>query len=195
MEVSTRPETVLDPTTIRLGDLYAQALLDGLGDEAADAIATELEAIVDLVDSVPGGRELVLGLLGRSEDRSDRLARIFRDRVSEPVDALMGVLERHGRLAILPAVVRSFRRRLNGRQGRVEVFLTTAVPMDVAEVLRIEQDLAATMGIKPLLRASVDESLIGGAVLRVRDQVYDSSVKTQLTRLRQQVVANSQIAT
>jgi len=180
---------------IQLGDVYAQALLAGLSEEAADAVAEELEGILDLVHSIPGARELVLGLLGRSEDRSDRLARIFRGRVSEPVDALMGVLERHGRLTILPAVVRSFRRRLNGRQGRVEIFLTTAVPMDDAERARIEQDLAATMGIKPLLRASVDEGLIGGAVLRVRDQVYDSSVKTQLAKLRQQIVANSHIAT
>ena len=40
----------------------------------------------------------------------------------------------------------------------------------------------------PLLQMKVDESLIGGAVVRVGDHVYDGSVRTQLQRIGKQIV-------
>ena len=195
MEVNVRHETVLDPTVLRLGDLYAQALLESLPLEQADAVAGELDALDGLMDTVPGARDLLLGFLGRSEDRTRRLERVFKGRVSERVEALLGVLERHGRLAVLPSVIRSFRRRLNEKLGRVAMTLTTALPLDAAELALIRASLAASLGVEPMLQTRVDETLIGGAVLRVGDQVFDSSVKNQLDQLRRKIVAGENKAT
>jgi len=189
MEIPTRHETVLDPTVLRLGDLYAQALLEGLSVEQADAVAAELDALGDVMDSVPGASDLLLGFMGRSEDRTRRLERVFKGRVSERVEALLGVLERHGRLTVLPSVIRSFRRRLNEKCGRVAMTLTTATPLDAAELASIRASLAASLGVEPMLTTRVDESLVGGAVLRVGDRVFDSSVRNQLDQLRRKIVA------
>jgi len=189
METPTRHETVLDPTVLRLGDLYAQALLEGLTAVQADAVAEELDALGEVMDSVDGARDLLLGFMGRSEDRMRRLERVFAGRVSERVEALLGVLERHGRLTVLPSVIRSFRRRLNEKQGRVAMTLTTATPLDEAELTAIRANLAGSLGVEPMLKVRVDETLIGGAVLRVGDRVFDSSVKNQLEQLRRNIVA------
>ena len=192
MDINARHETVLDPTVLRLGDLYAQALLESLPAAQADAVADELDALEGAMDTVPGARDLLLGFLGRSEDRTRRLERVFAGRVSERVEALLGVLERHGRLTVLPAVIRSFRRRLNDKMGRVAMTLTTAVPLDAAELAEIRASLAASLGVEPMLQTRVDETLIGGAVLRVGDQVFDSSVKNQLEQLRKNIARKSQ---
>jgi len=189
MEINVRHETVLDPTVLRLGDLYAQALLESLPAGQADAVADELDALSEVMDTVPGARDLLLGFLGRSEDRTRRLERVFQGRVSGAVEALLGVLERHGRLTVLPSVIRGFRRRLNEKAGRVAMTLTTALPLDDAELAAIRASLVASLGVEPMLQTRVDDTLIGGAVLRVGDRVFDSSVKNQLDQLRQQIVS------
>ena len=54
-------------------------------------------------------------------------------------------------------------------------------------VRRIVEDLRAKLGGEPVLEQQTDPELIGGAVLRVGDMVYDGSIANQLQNLRQQI--------
>ena len=76
-------------------------------------------------------------------------------------------------------------------QGSVRVRLTTASPVSAAQVEQIAAALAAALGRRPILEAVVDPALIGGAVLRVGDTVYDGSVANQLQSIRQQMIERS----
>ena len=87
------------------------------------------------------------------------------------------------------AIARRFRELLSARQGRVEVLVTTAVPLDEQQRDRIVEALRGALGIEPLLRTSVDANALGGMIVRIGDRVYDASVATELERLRQSLTA------
>lgn len=53
---------------------------------------------------------------------------------------------------------------------------------------KIREKLLGTTGYKELeISYQVDESLIGGMIIRLKDRVVDSSIKSQLERLKGQL--------
>jgi F-type H+-transporting ATPase subunit delta len=62
--------------------------------------------------------------------------------------------------------------------------VTTAVSLTDAQKAKVEQKLLDTTKYESFeMNYSVDESLIGGMVIRIGDRVVDSSIKTKLYEL------------
>ena len=73
------------------------------------------------------------------------------------------------------------------RLGIVEARVRTAMPMEFDETEDLRKALEAKTGKKVRLRIEVEPELIGGAVVRIGDRVYDGSVQHQLESLRDQL--------
>ena len=84
-------------------------------------------------------------------------------------------------LADVAAVVHEADRRA---RRQLELELTTAVPIDDAEAEDIRAKLAETSGHEVTLERSVDASILGGVIVRVRDRMVDLSVRGRLEALR-----------
>ena len=67
---------------------------------------------------------------------------------------------------------------------QLELELTTAVPIDDAEAEEIRTKLAEASGHEVTLERSVDASILGGVIVRVRDRMVDLSVRGRLEALR-----------
>jgi len=59
----------------------------------------------------------------------------------------------------------------------------TAQPLTDGQRDTLEQELRAAMGSKVTLDMQVDESLLGGMVVKVGSRMVDSSLRTKLQRL------------
>ena len=102
---------------------------------------------------------------------------------------LLRLLVEHRRTAVMPDVRREFDRMADEAQGIVNATLTTAVALSDADQRRYEQELARRLGRKVRLEYRRDPGLIGGATIQVGDRLIDGSVRTQLDRLHQRLVA------
>jgi F-type H+-transporting ATPase subunit delta len=69
--------------------------------------------------------------------------------------------------------------------------LTTAAPLSTELASRIRIALRGKLEGEPVLELQSDPKLIGGAVLRLGDTVYDGSIANQLQILRQQMMDRS----
>ena len=70
------------------------------------------------------------------------------------------------------------------RRDREVAYVRVAVPMTDAQEARLSSRLAATYGRDISLKVQVDPSIIGGATVRVGDDLYDGSVKRRLQAAR-----------
>jgi F-type H+-transporting ATPase subunit delta len=76
-------------------------------------------------------------------------------------------------------------------RNRIPVRLSTATPLTPTSLEQIAQRLRAKLGGEPIFQQETDPSLIGGAVLRIGDTVYDGSIANQLHNLRQQMLGRN----
>lgn len=98
-------------------------------------------------------------------------------------------LAQNGRLALLPTITHLFDELKNNHLKQVTAYVTSAYPLSDEERLLLAQTLAKREGATVLLHETVDDSLLGGAVIKVGDKVTDGSVRGKLLQLKTQLMA------
>ena len=170
---------------------YAKALFDvGLAENAELAkLSADLSEVTELITE---NTELRLAMARASVPDAARIAIIEQvaDKlgVATQVKKLLVVLTRGRRLNLLPDLSEVFRERLLQHQNIVRADVTSAAPLSPEKTKALAEHLAQVTGKKVELSMSVDPALLGGVVARIGGTVYDGSVKTQLQRLRQELV-------
>ena len=102
---------------------------------------------------------------------------------------LARILVERRRLEIVPQLFALYEDGLRAERGIALAEVTTADPLGPAEQAAVRERLSRLVGKQVELRPRVDESIIGGIVARVGDQLIDGSVISQLRRLRERLGA------
>ena len=97
------------------------------------------------------------------------------------------LLAERDRLADVGDFAAAYRERLMEFRRIVRAEVTTAEPLGPERLAEMEKRLAAATGRRVTMTTRVDPALIGGAVARVGSVVYDSSIATQLERIRERL--------
>jgi F-type H+-transporting ATPase subunit delta len=168
---------------------YARALLDvvikeGNPEQVDQELATfagmfagtsELQkALANPAVPVPAKRKVVESLVSRMTP-------------TPALGKLLFMLADRDRLALIPELAEVYRERLMEHQQVLNAEVTTAVPLSADRVAQFEKRIAAATGRRVTMTASVDPALIGGAVARVGSIVYDGSIATQLSKMRERL--------
>jgi F-type H+-transporting ATPase subunit delta len=93
------------------------------------------------------------------------------------------------RAALLPEIVATFEHVLRQRQGVAEAQIASAVELNDKQkstLMRTLEDLTAK---KIQAKYSLEPALLGGAVVRIGDTIYDGSLRNQLNQLRARLAA------
>jgi F-type H+-transporting ATPase subunit delta len=183
----------VDEGTQRLSRIYAEALERAAGDPGkADGMLGDLEALLgQLLGPHPEFRELLTSGAVPRTAKGQLIERAFRGKTDDLFVNFLQVLNRNNRLGLLPAIYRSYRDLADRRHNRVRVKVRSAVPLTDPEQDRLRRQLHAQLHQDPVLEPAVDPDLLGGLVVQVGDQVYDSSVRTRLETVRNQLLARS----
>lgn len=107
--------------------------------------------------------------------------------VSDLGRKLIGVAAQNRRAAELPAIASVYRTLVARDRGARQVEIISARPMEQGETAAIVDALGKSLGAKIEAETSVDDSLIGGFVVRVGSRQFDASVKSKLDALRLQL--------
>ena len=177
----------------RVAAVYAKALVDAA--QTAGQTASVLEELGSLLGDVfnqfPRFESILGSWLVPHDQTVGILDRTFAGRMSPLLLNFLKVLSRHGRLELLRQVDQQARLLWDEMRGRIRVELVTAAPVDPTLLGRINQGLQKALGGEPVVQQIVDPDVIGGAVLRIGDTVYDGSIANQLENLRQQMIDRS----
>ena len=103
---------------------------------------------------------------------------------------LISLLVLRGLAGRLPEIHAEYRRLVNEHQGRVQVDVTSAVPLDDAQRDRVTTAVRGVVNKDIELVTHVDPSILGGLVLMVEDKLIDGSTKAKLQRLRRNMTTS-----
>jgi F-type H+-transporting ATPase subunit delta len=170
---------------LALADVYAAALFDlAVADQTVDAVRAELEGLVRLQADDPQLAAFLSSAAIDHDERARSLERMFRGRLSDRVLNTLQVMNRHGRIALLPALLRAFVIRTEHARGQIEVVATSAAELDGPQKAEIEAVARALSGRTPLIEYVVDPDILGGLILQVGDVRYDNSLRHHLQAAR-----------
>lgn len=169
---------------------YARALLSSAQDDKAlTEVSRDLESLAGMLEQNAQLRGLISNPMLSAAERTEVVLQIASKVGFHPLTvSFIQLLGRKGRLGYVEAIAEAYRLLADAVRGRLRAEVRSTAPLMPDELAQIEKALAARTGKQIVIDAEVDPELLGGVVARVGDTVYDSSVRSHLRRLRQNIL-------
>ncbi len=175
----------LSDKEVAIARVYSQSILDLASEQGQQKnLLEELRDLAALSEKDASFAHFLGSPMVDSAARADSLEKLLRGKASDLVVNALQVLNRKGRLGLLPVVAESYRQLLQKQEQRVDVEVKTAVPLSDTLRDQIRQSVARFAGFQADLSEVVDPGMIGGMVVRVGDRKIDTSIRSHLGRLR-----------
>lgn len=169
-----------------LSGRYATALFD-LAQESGAVDATEKDLAVLLTaaqESADFKAFIQSPLYGKAIQQKAIEALAKEMKLSDLVTRFLGVLVAGRRLNVLEAIVRDFNALLANARGEVSAEVVSAEALSQKQIDALAKALKDTTGQNVTVDARVDESLLGGLIVKIGSRMVDSSLKTKLDNLK-----------
>ena len=165
---------------------YATALFD-LASEAkglkalegdVDALDAALKASADL-------RDLISSPIYSRDEQGNAIAAIAaKSGLSALFANTLALMAAKRRLFVLPQLVADLRARIAAAKGEVTAEVTAATALTAKQAAKLAATLKARVGKDVKVNVAVDESLIGGLVVKLGSTMIDTSIKSKLAALQ-----------
>lgn len=156
-------------------------------EEAIDAWRAELTKLEELLQDdvlVAAFRNPAVGISRRME-----LAELLKPELRPETENLLRLLVEHHRTGEIRRIRQEFERLADEASGIVHATVATAIELEADDRKRFEQALAKKLGRKVTVEFSTDPGIVGGATIQIGDHLVDGTVRTQLARLRQELLS------
>jgi len=165
---------------------YANALADiALEQGASEPAAKQLESFAAAYEESAELRTFLASPAVSVEAKHEVLEKISnRLGASKIIRNFLFVIADHRRTQLIPEIVATFQQVLRQRQGVAEAEISSAVELTSAQKKELAATLARVTGKKIEPKYSLDPALLGGAVVRIGDTIYDGSLRSRLNEMR-----------
>ena len=103
----------------------------------------------------------------------------------------LSVLAQNGRLVNLQSIIAQILKLCAERRGETQADISSAVALTPSQQKLLQVNLKKATGKNVTLNISVDPSLMGGMVITMGSYMIDDTVKSKLTRLKQNLQTSS----
>ena len=170
---------------------YANALADvALAQGTAAAVMQQLGDFATAYETSSELRNFLASpAVSKTEKRGVAEKIANRLGVSKIVSNFLFVVIDHRRTHELPEIFQSFQEVVRERQGIAEAEIVSPTALDDAQKKEMTQALEKLTGKKVEAKFSLDAKLLGGALVRVGDTIYDGSLRNRLDDMRERLTA------
>lgn len=168
---------------------YAQALwLLAVEQKAVEDAHNSLQNMAGLIKNSAELRLVLENPEIPHEKREALLKKIFENKIPALVYQLLRLLHEKDRLNILEEICGQFHQIYLRENKILEADVLSARGLGKDELEKITGKLSRRFGQNVVTSAATDPDLLGGFRVRVKDDVYDYSVKSQLEKFRKQLL-------
>ena len=122
--------------------------------------------------------------ISKSDKQNTILKILNKAKVQKLTTKFFGTLASNGRLILINEVIDDFLSEVSRINGEVKAEVTSSFTLDQDQQKKVVAAISEATGIKKIiLSTSVDESLIGGLIVKIGSKMIDNSIKTKLNRL------------
>jgi F-type H+-transporting ATPase subunit delta len=181
-------DDVSEPASMSLGiaSRYAQALFE-IAKDANDlkALEADADALADALKASPELAAMIASPVVARDDQARAMAAVAAKMgLSTVTSNTIALMASKRRLFVLPQLVANVKARIAIEKGEVTADVTSASALSADQAKKLAATLKARVGKDVKLNTSVDESLIGGLIVKLGSTMIDTSVKAKLAALQ-----------
>lgn len=168
---------------------YAKAVLGFAQDQkSAEKVLNDMALIVNTLANNEELQTMLKSPIIKSKIKRDSLKEIFSG-INPASEGLINILTDNKRVDILGDVAQKYMSLFDQLKGRETAIVTTVVPLSgelEKKVLLKVKELTSSNDIT--IDNKIDESIIGGFILRVGDLQYNASISNKLNNLKREFI-------
>ena len=175
-----------DPSVSGVSGRYATALFDLARDEkSVDAVKADLDKFVAMLAESDDLKRLVRSPVFGAEAQSKALAAVLdKAGISGTSANFLQVLTANRRLFVVSDVIRAFNALVAKFKGEASADVTVAEALSDKNLDALKVALKSVTGKDVALNVKVDQSIIGGLVVKLGSRMIDSSLRTKLNSIK-----------
>lgn len=165
---------------------YATALFElAKEDKALKALEADADALTAALAASPDLTAMIASPVISRDDQAAAIAAIAKKmKLSALTANTLALMAAKRRLFVLPQMVADVLARIAAEKGEVTAEVTSAAALSADQAKKLAATLKARVGKDVKLKTAVDESLIGGLVVKLGSTMIDTSVKAKLAALQ-----------
>jgi F-type H+-transporting ATPase subunit delta len=150
-----------------------------------DQVANDLKSLDSILSESTDLQRLIRNpVVSRDESGRVMAALMEQAGADELTRKFVGLVAANRRLFALPGMIKSYLAELASRRGEITAEVVSAARLSDSQSQALEAALRNAVGGKVALSTAVDPTLIGGLVVKVGSRMVDSSLKTQLQKMK-----------
>jgi F-type H+-transporting ATPase subunit delta len=164
---------------------YGDALFElAMEEHLVDSLMEEITTLQAVLKENKDFEKILMHPEIPKEDKLGVIETVFRGRISDALTGFLKVVVTKERYKDLPDIFAYFIARVKEYKKIGVAQVTSAIPLSDAQKKRIEQRLLDTTSYETMeIDYKVDESKIGGLMIRIGDRVVDSTISSKLSHL------------
>lgn len=160
---------------------YATSLLEaGLELDKTEKFYDELKSISQVLESEEKLQEILRHPKITKDEKKSLISSVFEGRLSQEILNFLYIIIDKRRERHLLEIIEEYRILFNEYKGIIDVVAITAVPMEKKSREKLKLVLENKLNKKIQLSNEIDNSIIGGVLLKMGDRIIDSTLTSQL---------------
>ena len=168
-----------------IAEPYAQALMSlAQSHQIAESLGDEVSSLLNLLESSQDLREFIDNPIVKATDKKAVLGQIVTDEGSPYFLNFLKLLVDKGRILFLGQICQQYLELLRQQTNTVLAEVTSASELTDTQRHRVADKVKDLTGARAVeLKTRVDPDLIGGVIIKIGSQVFDTSLRGQLRRI------------
>jgi len=162
---------------------YAEAVLKRAGETSRFPAWSDALQLMAAIAADTTMAEVISGAQLTKAQVADLFIEVAGDKLDQEGKNLVKLLSENGRLALIPEIAAQYEAQRAEAEGSIDAEMISAFAVSDAQRNKVAESLKTRLGRDINLSVTIDESLMGGAIIRAGDMVIDGSVRGKLDKL------------
>ena len=166
-----------------LGNMY----LDKIQPMQLMYLYQELSELVDIFNENKDLYNFLKSPLIGREDKKNVMQNIFKNQLSNSMNNFLKLVIDKDRISAIENMKESYKSLLNDKNNILEGTAITAVKLSEKEIKDLEKNLSIKYNKNVTLNNIVDETILGGVLVKLGNEEIDGTVRTRLSKMKNQL--------
>lgn len=173
------------PVDLKIAGPYARALFEFASEKSMlHGITADLNNLYILISDTPDFIDYLKNPFITTQAKIEVLDRVFKGRINQEIIRFFNILVKRNRIGLLIPIIQSYLELVYRMADVKEYEIQTAFPMTKFQKWKLINKLKSLTNVREVsLKIIVDESLIGGFLIKTSSKVIDFTVKNRLEKL------------